>query len=334
MVPSVSVLMTSYNPGAYLKPALDSLLNQSNPDFEVIVVDDGSTDGAKAVIRACAGADPRIRVCDLPDNIGRTPALNLALSQATGEFIAVLDADDLSRPERLEKQVAYLRANPGVVAVGTWCDVMDSGGALTDVFQPPAEPEAVYQSLVFENPLAHSAIMYRRQAALEAGGYPADFVFAQDFALWLALAGRGKLANLPEWLTVLRRHQTNMTFQSALQQVRPAEMLRLFERAAARGGYSVEALRRSRQTMAGIRARYGVVLCRAGQVRAGLGLLFRACAADPACWVTVPEIRRWTGIELLSGRLRRHRPHPRLQPRLAGFAADQSRLDARIAARE
>ena len=322
-MPCVSVLMTIYNAGPYLRPAVTSLLAQSLGDFELIAVDDGSTDGSKAVIAALAAADPRIRVFDLPRNRGRTPALNLGLAEATGEFVAVLDADDLSRPRRLERQVAHLRERPRVVAVGTWCDFIDEAGALIDVFQPPVEPEAVREALIWDNPLAHSATMYRRAAA--AGGYPADIVYAQDFALWQKLTAAGELANLPEWLTVLRRHQTNMTVQPAYALTRAREAMTLFEQAAGLGGYGSEARRRGRRALGGAESRYGMLLCRAGRMRDGLGHLLRAIRLNPCCGKDIPEFRRWTGINLVSRLCRPLRPA--LGRRLAGFTADQIRLE-------
>ena len=324
-MPCVSVLMTIYNAGPYLRPAVTSLLAQSLGDFELIAVDDGSTDGSKAMIAALAAADPRIRVIDLPVNRGRTPALNLGLAEAAGEFVAVLDADDLSRPQRLERQVACLRTRPRLAAVGTWCDFIDEAGALIDVFQPATEPEAVREALIWDNPLAHSATMYRRAAAVAAGGYPADIVYAQDFALWQKLAAAGDLANLPEWLTVLRRHQTNMTVQPAYALTRAREAMTLFEQAAGLGGYGPEARRRGRRALGAAEARYGMLLCRTGRVRDGLGHLLRAVRLNPWCGKDIPEFRRWTGIDLVS-RLRRPL-RPSLGRRLAGFTADQSQLE-------
>jgi len=314
--------MTIYNPGPYLRPAIDSLLGQSHRDFELIAIENGSTDGAKEIIGAYAAADPRIIVIDLPENIGRTPALNLALSHATGSFVAVLDADDLSRPQRLERQLAYLQENPRVVAVGSWCDVIDENGALVDVFQPASDPSGVRETLVWENPLAHSAVMYRRQAALAVGGYPADIAFAQDFALWQAFAGQGDLANLPEWLTVLRRHQASMTLQPLHSLTRVVEAIALFERAATLGGYSPEALRHGRRTLGIFRARHALLLCRSGRLRSGLAELARALVLNPLCAKDVPEVRRWTGVEGLSRRIRSLRPHT--GHRHAGFTVDQN----------
>ena len=299
-VQTVSVLMTIFNPGPYLKPAIESLLAQSHRDFELIAIENGSTDGAKEIIRAYAEADPRIRLFDLPENIGRSPALNLALSRATGPLIAVLDADDLSHPQRLEKQVAYLRTHPEILAVGTWCDQIAPDGALIEVLRPPAEAAELRQSLAWQNPLVHSSIMYRRQVALEVGGYPLANPLCHDFALWLALAGRGELANLPERLTSWRLHPSNATFRPAQALSRMEEMIAVFERAVGLGGYGPEALRQSRLTLGRCRARYGLLLCLSGQGRAGLGELIRALTLNPWSFKDVPEIRRWTGVDRLS----------------------------------
>ena len=141
-MPRVSVLMTSYNPGAFVKPAIDSVLAQTFQDFELILVEDGSHDGAKEIARAYAAADTRFRLIDLPKNIGRTPALNLALREAKGEYAAVLDADDLAAPERFALQVALLDARPNVVVVSSHVRLIDKAGNVVGRICPPTDPSA------------------------------------------------------------------------------------------------------------------------------------------------------------------------------------------------
>lgn len=310
--PDVSVLMTIYNPGLYLTKAVDSLLAQTHRNFELIAIENGSTDGAKEIIRDYAVADPRLKVFDLPSNIGRTTALNLGLSHAAGEFIAVLDADDMARPTRLEKQISYLRANPQVVVLGTCADFVNHEGKLIEIFRPPLEPDLVRQSLIWQNPFVHSSVMYRRLLALEVGGYPINYPYGHDYALWLALASQGNFANLPERLAVWHIHQTNTSLQPAITLSRLAEIITLFELAANLGGYSAESYRRGRQTRGIHRAQYGIQLCLSGQMKAGLQEMMSAILLNPWCLKDVPELRSWTGITLLSRIMRKLRG-PRVQ---------------------
>jgi GT2 family glycosyltransferase len=201
-------LMSTYDAGPYLRPALDSILAQTVDDWRLVAVDDGSSDGTRDVLSEY-GSDERVRVELFEQNRGQTAALNHGLSLVETEWVARLDQDDLAAPERLERQLSYLASHPGVVAVGSWCDFVDDSGRKVGEFRPPADPEAVLRQLygsLERNPLAHSAMTYRAEDARAAGGYPSDLSYAQDTALWLRLAERGRIANVPEPLVFIRTH--------------------------------------------------------------------------------------------------------------------------------
>ena len=117
--PTVSVLMSVYNAGEFLKPAIDSLITQTFTDFELIIIENGSCDGSKKVIQSYDAR--RIKMFEFKENIGRTPALNEAINKASGTYIAIQDADDLSMSQRLELQVNYMNAIPDNVLLGTYC---------------------------------------------------------------------------------------------------------------------------------------------------------------------------------------------------------------------
>jgi len=201
--------MTVYNARAYVANAIDSILEQTFRDWELILLDDGSTDGSQEVLSSRRG--PRVRITVLSSNIGRTPALRLAFDQARGEYVAVLDADDVSRADRLARQVAYLDAHPEVVLVGSWARYIDEAGRPTGWWHPPADRGALYGLLAWGNPIVHSSATYRRSAAVEAGGYPLSLPYAQDCGLWLRLASRGALAIIPEELCDQRIVDASMT---------------------------------------------------------------------------------------------------------------------------
>src|ERR1700761_204383 len=129
MAPLVSVLMPVFNAQRYVAAAVNSILDQTLGDFELIIVDDGSTDQSTAILRRLAGRDGRIRLISRP-NTGYVVALNEALDAARGEFLARMDADDVSLPQRFEKQVQFLQENPDFVLVGTHVTTMDADGAM------------------------------------------------------------------------------------------------------------------------------------------------------------------------------------------------------------
>src|SRR3954451_11587425 len=217
-------LMSTYNAGPHLRPALDSILAQTVDDWRLVAVDDGSSDGTRELL-AEYGPDERVRVELFDQNRGQTAALNHGLSLVETEWVARLDQDDLAAPERIERQLAYLESNPGVVAVGSWCDYVDESGAKVGEFRPPANPGAVLRRLyssLEHNPLAHSAMTYRAEAARAVGGYPKELSYAQDTALWLLLAERGRIANVPEPLVRIRTHagQTSVNPETNRRQLR------------------------------------------------------------------------------------------------------------------
>jgi glycosyltransferase involved in cell wall biosynthesis len=198
----VSVVMAIYNGAADLPPTLASLRGQTFTDFELIIVDDGSTD---STWEALSGLDfPRLRLLRLGRNRGQTAALNAGIALARGEFVARHDTADESTPERLAKQVAYLEANPDLALVGSQVDWVDARGGTVHHFDYPTEHEAIRERLRTKNSFAHGSVMVRREALAEVGGYREPFRLAQDYDLWLRIAEKRQVANLPETLYRMR----------------------------------------------------------------------------------------------------------------------------------
>jgi glycosyltransferase involved in cell wall biosynthesis len=221
-MPQVTFLMSTWNGAEFLRPAIDSLLAQTFEDFAVLVVDDCSPDDSADI--ASSYSDPRVRVERLDPNRGQTGALNHGLSLIETEWTARIDQDDLAAPERLARQLEHVRSNPDAVAVGSWADFIDEAGRPISKFRPPAAPEAVRRQLYSDlehNPLVHSAVTFRTDVVRAAGGYPTHLSYAQDTALWLLLAARGDVANVPEVLTYIRVHggQTSGERSVALRQL-------------------------------------------------------------------------------------------------------------------
>jgi glycosyltransferase involved in cell wall biosynthesis len=216
-VPAVSVLMSVYIRERdddialhHLRQAIESILNQTFTDFEFLIVSDGSSAASRGVILSYG--DARIRLVENETNIGLTKSLNRGLMLARARFVARQDADDISAPERLAKQVAFLEANPAIALVGSWYKEIDAQGAFRHRIRLPADPVDLRWSLLFLCPFAHSAAMLRKDLVLnEVGGYCETYHYAQDHDLWLRIARRLPVTNLPAYLIDYRIHPQSLT---------------------------------------------------------------------------------------------------------------------------
>lgn len=278
--PRVSVLMTVYNAGPYLSKSIESLIAQSFCDWELIAVEDGSSDDSAATLALYAD-DPRIRPFFLTSNIGRTPALRYAFSQARGEYIAVLDADDIACPERLRKQVDHLDSHRETVLLGTWADYIDAHDAVVGKCTPPTDSAGLVRGMASENPILHSSAMYRAEVASEVGGYPEHRLYNQDYGLWLRLVARGSLAMLPECLTHIRVLASSMTRSRKQQVLVASDILQAMIDAGESLNLCEEGKRLNREAIAIARLRYAVALARSRRVAEGLRAVCHAFAADP-----------------------------------------------------
>jgi len=204
--PAVSVVMPVYNHAEFCVRAVESILAQTFRDFEVIVVDDGSTDGSLGRLAAVAEADQRVRVLGIPHS-GIVPALNRGIDLARGRYIARMDADDESLPERLEAQLEVLTRNPRIGAVDCQVELMESevtGGGMREYVgwlnSVGIKGLIGNNSLFIESPLVHPAVLMTREALRAAGGYQ-DVSGPEDYSLWLRMAAAGfELAKAPRYL--------------------------------------------------------------------------------------------------------------------------------------
>jgi glycosyltransferase involved in cell wall biosynthesis len=229
--PLVSVLLPVWNGERFLAAAIASITAQTLTAFELIVVDDGSTDASAAIAQAAAARDPRIAVLTRPHG-GITEALNAGIAVARGVYLARMDADDWADPSRLARQVTYLDAHPGCVAVGSAIEVIDGDEASLGVMRFPLEHEAILETLLGGcNALAHPSVLMRRASVLAAGGYRAGYAPAEDLDLWLRLQERGELANLAEPLLRYRRHPAAVSIRGRTDQIRIAGTLAAAARA-------------------------------------------------------------------------------------------------------
>jgi glycosyltransferase involved in cell wall biosynthesis len=215
--PKVSVLMNVFNGVAYVRDAITSILTQTFPDFELIVVDDGSTDGTSQVLSTIH--DPRLRVVRQA-NRGIAPTCAAHLPLCRGEYVARMDADDLARVDRLQRQVGFLDEHPEHTLCGSSLLIIDELARVVGRREYPVEDDAVRAVLLDFNPFAQSAVMFRREAALTAGGYDSAAHYVEDYDLWLRMARRGRVHNLPEPLVAYRLHGEASKVKGTKRQLR------------------------------------------------------------------------------------------------------------------
>jgi glycosyltransferase involved in cell wall biosynthesis len=218
-VPAISVVMPVFNTEQYLPYALESIRAQTCEDFEFIILDDGSTDSSVHLIQQFAEGDDRVRFFPL-EHRGYVSLLRRGLNHCRGEFVARMDSDDISMPERFEKQLAYLRANPDCVAVGTRVALIDPYGSRVEKPTHKTTHEEIETELLagIGWALVHPSVMMRREPLVRVGGYREDLMVSEDLDLFLRLAEVGKLANLPDVLLQYRQHLGSVNYTRYEQQ--------------------------------------------------------------------------------------------------------------------
>ena len=223
-MPKVTVLMSVYNGEKYLREAINSILNQTFKNFEFLIINDGSTDRTMEILQCYQ--DPRIKVLNNQKNMGLTKSLNKGLELAGGEYIARMDADDISTPDRLEKQVTYMDAHPEKALLAGSAIVIDSNGNTMTLWQYPTEPRLLCWSLLFGNPFIHSTVMLR-SAVLRTHrlSYDGTLSHGQDCDLWQKISQLSSVANLAEVIIHRREHQENISARNSREQKKTQSMV-------------------------------------------------------------------------------------------------------------
>lgn len=223
--------MPIFNAEAFVAAAVESILGQTFRDFEFLIIDDGSTDGSIEIVDGYA--DSRIRVIRNEHQIGLIRTLNLGLSLARGECVARMDADDISLPERLERQVRFMEANPDVGACGTWVATM--GDREGEIWEYPESAGEIRCRLLFDSALAHPSVCMRRQEFARHGlQFDETYPLAEDYQLWRAASDVFPLANIGEVLVRYRIHAQSASQRCAQQQ--EATVRRIHEESLGRLG--------------------------------------------------------------------------------------------------
>ncbi len=206
--PLVSVIMPLYNAEAYLREAIDSILAQRYSHFELLILNDGSSDASEEI--CLSYKDPRIRY-HAHKNIGLAGTLNKGLALSTGKYIARQDQDDVAHCERFEKQVAYLEAHQEVLLLGTRANVFSDTQDFIKRHDHATHPALLKFDLLFDNPFVHSTVMFRKKDIDLVGGYTTDRSYFEDYELWSRFAERGDVANLPDVLLEYRHHEKGLS---------------------------------------------------------------------------------------------------------------------------
>ena len=276
--PIVSVLMTVYNGVPFLADAINSVLAQTFNDFELVIIENGSTDATPEILKTFD--DQRIQVFAI-EHTGRTEALNIGLNKTRGKYVAVLDADDIAMPERLALEVEYLDASPQTTLIASWIEQINEAGEIIKSFQFKTDSRQLKTSFAYENTVTHSSAMYVREMALAIGGYPGQYVYAQDFALYQELALRGDVAMVPQPLVQLRVHGASATQSGDYNFHQIIDKLHLHSLAAKRFGAVGDALRRSKAVCHDLEINAGFARLDEGRIISGLGWLVRGFVRGP-----------------------------------------------------
>lgn len=200
MNPKVSIILPTYNGAKFIANSMESVAGQTFNDWELIVIDDGSTDDMSRIVSELAAKDSRIKYFKNDKNLGIQKSLNRGIKEAGGEYIARIDDDDVwADKDKLKKQVEFLENNRDYVLVGTGTIVVDEDDNEIARYLLPEEDDDIRKKILSKNCFTHSSILFKKDAVLRLGGYSEgkDVLHVEDYDLWLRLGKVGKLANLP-----------------------------------------------------------------------------------------------------------------------------------------
>lgn len=210
--PTVSIVMACFNASRYIREAILSLQQQTMPNWELLVIDDCSTDNSRHLVQDISAADSRVRLFTLEINQGPAVARNKGISLAKADWIAILDADDVSYPDRLRTQLAAAERLPGAVLIASGMHSLSADGTIRASFEYPSDHETLVHALEKRRAFPpHSSMLYKRSAVTGVGMFASSFVPSEDLDLWLRLSAVGNLHAVPEKLVGIRTHSNNIS---------------------------------------------------------------------------------------------------------------------------
>lgn len=207
--PLASIVIPVHNGERYIKEAIDSCINQTYKDIEIIVVDDKSEDGTLDILREYEKKDERIKILPVEKQDGLGNVINIGIRASKGKYIVRMDADDIMLPDRIQKQVRYLEEHIECVAVGGQIDIIDANSNITGHREYTLTDRELRKNRFLFQPFAHPAVTLRKSTLEEIGLYPENLWKVEDVKLFLILSTKGEFANLPD--TVLKYRITYAT---------------------------------------------------------------------------------------------------------------------------
>lgn len=212
MKPEVSVIISTYNGGKYISRAIESIISQTFSDWELIILNDGSKDNTKEIVKNYADKDSRIIYIENEKNLGIYKSANKGLKLAKGEYIARIDDDDEWIDKyKLEKQVEFLDKNKDYILVGTRAVCVDEEGNCIRKYKSPVTDKAIRKDILARNPFFHSSVLFKKDVVLKLGGYSEKNKITEDYDLWLRIGQLGKFYVLPIFATKYTIRVNNIT---------------------------------------------------------------------------------------------------------------------------
>ena len=212
--PSISVVMPTYNAEIYIARAIESILNQTKKDFELIIVDDCSSDKTLSIAKRYVRDDKRIKIFSNKKNLKIAKTLNKAISYAKADIIARMDADDVSDVARLEMQYKVLERNPKVAVVGAYMTVINERGKEISKREYPTASNDLKKVIFRYNPFAHPVVMFRKKAYQEFGGYVENIFPVEDLDLWFKIGTKYEFATIPKYLLKYTLYTTSSSHKN------------------------------------------------------------------------------------------------------------------------
>jgi len=221
MKPKVSILMCVYNGKEYIRESIESIICQTFNDFEFLTINDGSTDNTEEIILKYSDNDKRINLINNTTNLGISKSLNRGLEIAQGEYIIRMDADDISLPDRIKKQIEFMDKNPDIGFSGS---SVEAFGAHSNIWSYPVKSELIKIELLFRSCFAHPSIIFRRELFKKYNlTYDSDYPSAQDYRLWVQAIQYFKASNIDEVLLKYRCHESQITQDPSVKQQNETE---------------------------------------------------------------------------------------------------------------
>lgn len=271
--PALSVLMSCFNAAPFLRECVDSILGQSFSEFELLLMDDGSTDDTYSILQSYD--DPRMRIFRHEQNRGIVASVNELASRARADILVRHDADDVSAPTRLQLQHQFLALNPDVAVVGTAIEFVNAKGEHAGGWSPPTSDADIRSILPRAIPFSHATTAIQRSAYERIGGYREAFQSCEDYDFFLRIADHGRLANLDQTLYKVRRHGNNQTVEGGRKQLHFELLAKLSARARADTGMDIHLPERTEDVANFLRRNYPKEL-EAARPWLAEGLFYRA----------------------------------------------------------